>query len=681
MIATPWLDALDQTIGACATHDRPEVADQLRRQRAHLTDPKLRVLIIGAPNQGKSQLVNALVNAPVCAVGDDLTTGTTTTIQHADTPTAALVQAPIGDRGPEPAADARAITAGPTRRPVSVDEISQQVTRAAIADSITRPGVDTGPPLGTVITAEVGIPRKLLASGLVLVDTPAIGESDSASQPTASAALADALDTADVVLLASDATAELSDTELDVLTDVTKTCPNIIVALTKIDMSPWWRDIAERDRRKLADAGLRATLVPVSSTLRLHAAKTGDTALNTESGFPQLITILRQDATNKPDQLAPRAVAMLTTTALAGLITSLQAEVAANQSADSPRTAEALARVDAAGRRMEDLRHQAALCQTTLSDDIGDLMSDIEYDLRDRTRSILREIDRVLDSSDPLHCWDRIAEWLTEQLNEAAETNFGWLLDRADWIVRRVTHGLPAIAGHQSVSAQEIIGTLEDLLPPLDEIARPNMEPFNLGQKAFTMLRGSYGGVLMFGLVTSLAGMPLINGISLSAGVAFGSKSIRDEADMRLKRRQAVAKQTGQRTVDDFFLAFSKEIRDGVRDLQRGLRDQITELSRMLLQRAAEDLTGARDAARAVGIELERHDRRMRADLAQLVTLHRRIETLAARTAAAVSASAQPNGQPAVGAGSAAGAATNGTANGTASHAAKPATPGLELRA
>ena len=70
-----------------------------------------------------------------------------------------------------------------------------------------------------------------------------------------------------------------------------------------------------------------------------------------------------------------------------------------------------------------------------------------------------------------------------------------------------------------------------------------------------------------------------------------------------------------------------------------------------------------------------------RADLAQLVTLHRRIETLAARTAAAVSASAQPNGQPAVGAGSAAGAATNGTANGTASHAAKPATPGLELRA
>jgi hypothetical protein len=139
----------------------------------------------------------------------------------------------------------------------------------------------------------------------------------------------------------------------------------------------------------------------------------------------------------------------------------------------------------------------------------------------------------------------------------------------------------------------------------------------------------------MFGLITSLAGMPLINGISLAAGATFGGKSIRDESDMRCKRRQGAAKAAAQRYVDDFFLAFSKETRDSVRDLQRGLRDQITELSRQLLLRAAEDLNAARQTAQTVGLEQERQEREFRAALTQLVTLHRRIESLAGSAAAA----------------------------------------------
>jgi hypothetical protein len=627
VIATPWLEVLDQTIGACAAHDRLELADRLRRRRAHLLDPRLRVLVIGGANQGKSQLVNALVNAPVCAVGDDLTTGTTTTIQHADTPCAALVHAPVDD----PRGDPRAIAAGPTRQPIPIDELPQRVVRAAV------PTVPAGP----AVTAEVGIPRKLLASGLVLIDTPAVGDPGSARLPAASA-LNGTLNAADVVLLASDATAELSETELDLLTDVTKSCPNIIVALTKIDLSPWWRDIAERDRRKLAAAGVPARVVPVSATLRLHAARTGDTALNAESGFPQLISMLGQDVATKPDQLAPRSIAVLASTALAGLITSLRNDAGADHAASSPRTADALARVDAATRRLDDLRHQSMVCQTALSDDIADMISDIEYDLRDRTRQVLREIDRTLEFADPLTCWDQLADWLTERLGEAAETNFGWLMDRADWIVRKVTRSLPAMAGHQPVSAQEIIGTLDDLLPPLGDIEVPNLEPFTIGQKAFTALRGSYGGLLMFGLITSLAGMPLINGISLAAGATFGGKSIRDESDMRCKRRQGAAKAAAQRHVDDFFLAFSKETRDSVRDLQRGLRDQITELSRQLLLRAAEDLNAVRLTAQTVGLEQERQEREFRAALTQLVTLHRRIESLAGSAAAAVAPKPSP---------------------------------------
>jgi hypothetical protein len=336
----------------------------------------------------------------------------------------------------------------------------------------------------------------------------------------------------------------------------------------------------------------------------------------------------------KPDRLAPRSIAVLTSTALAGLITSLRGELGADRAADSPRTAGMLARVDAASRRLDDLRHQATLCQTALSDDIADLVSDVEYDLRDRTRQILRELDRALEHADPLTCWDQLADWLAGRLAEAAEANFGWLMDRADWIVRKVTRSLPASTGHPPLSAREAIGALDEILPELDATDPPNLEPFSIGQKAFTAMRGSYGGLLMFGLITSLAGMPLINGISLAAGATFGGKSIRDEADMRCKRRQAAARSTAQRQLDDFFLAFSKETRDAVRDLQRGLRNQITELSRHLLQRAAEDVNAAREAARAEAVERDSSDREVRAALTQLLTLHRRIETLATASVA-----------------------------------------------
>ena len=70
MTVATWLEVLDETIGASVRHHRPDLAERLRAKRAQLLDPQLRVLVIGEANQGKSQLVNALVAAPVCAVGD-----------------------------------------------------------------------------------------------------------------------------------------------------------------------------------------------------------------------------------------------------------------------------------------------------------------------------------------------------------------------------------------------------------------------------------------------------------------------------------------------------------------------------------------------------------------------------------------------------------------------------------
>ena len=46
VMAPPWLDVLDETIGACVTHRRPDLEARLREKRAQQLDPKLRVLVV-----------------------------------------------------------------------------------------------------------------------------------------------------------------------------------------------------------------------------------------------------------------------------------------------------------------------------------------------------------------------------------------------------------------------------------------------------------------------------------------------------------------------------------------------------------------------------------------------------------------------------------------------------------
>lgn len=592
VLAPPWLEVLDESIRGCVTHHRPDLADRLRDRRAQLLDPKLRVIVIGEPNQGKSQLVNALVNASVCAVGDDLTTVTPTIVQHAETPSAALVKPvpPVAGAGtgrpptPEPV---------PERVPVPVDEITGRAGRDA-----------------SVAAAEVGLPRELLAAGLVLVDTP----------PANTASMATALSKADTVLMASDAATELSEKELDQLLQVAESCPNIIVTMTKIDLSPGWRSVAERSRERLAHAKVAARIVAVSAELRLRAAKTNDRKLNAESGFPDLIDLIRQDLNGKSDRLAGQSAAVSVCSAIAELVVRLRENLVtdATSGALDPDSHEVQ-------RRVEALRRRTSRWQTVLADEMAELASDIEYDLRERTRKILREVDKAFDAADPAQAWDEFGDWLEEQLVDAAETNYVWLVDRCWWVAGKVAKTFPPRRG--GVMPETL--ACNDLGESIGDPERPKIERYTVGQKVFTALRGSYGGVLMFGLVTTLAGLSLINPFSVAAGVALGAKSIKDEADARLKQRQAAAKTAAQRYVDDFFLKFSKESKDAARQVQRHLRDHFMTLAEQLQDDVVQAAVSARQAAKDQAAGRERHNREISGEIARLAALHKRAQEMA----------------------------------------------------
>ncbi|GIJ79807.1 Dynamin family protein [Micromonospora phaseoli] len=600
-----WLDALDDIARTCQEHGRSDLLQAVRLKRAHLLDPTLTVLVVGEPNQGKSQLVNAIVNAPVCPVGDGRTTVLPTVLRHAEIASATVVQTPSTTPGTPPGAERSTVE----RTPVPTEQIA-----AGVAGTTgRRPGA--GPAY-----IEIGLPRALLGAGLVLVDMPG-GESSATGASTPVAALT----RADTVLLVSDSTRDLSVTELNRLLHLTRSHANVVVVQTKTDLVPDWRTVADRNRRHLADAGIPATLVPVSAALRLRAAATDDHALNAESGFPALIALLRRDLTGKPDALARAAVVLTARTVVEQLAAPLRAELTGAQSVEQSAP---MTRLHAAQREVDELRRCSTRWQNTLTDEMADLLSDIEHDLRDRTRHILNTVDEAFETADPLVAWDSVAQWLERSLVEAAEANRQWLVQRCEWVARRVADSF-ARYGHGTLPPWPLAVTSEHG-QPLPELERPNVDRFTMGQKMFTGMKGSYGGLLMFGLALTLAGLPMINPISLGAGALFGGKSIRDEGRQLLRRRQATVKSAVQRHVDDFFVRVSKDSRDAARRAQRLLRDHFAALTEELQADIIESLRSAKQAADTDAVTRERRHREIQQRMIRLAQLYEQAQQVAA---------------------------------------------------
>jgi replication fork clamp-binding protein CrfC len=296
------VDLVDLALKATAAYGRPDLGARLAQTRQRLVDPNVRVLVVGEFKQGKSQLVNALVNAPVCPVDDDVATAVPTVVRHADTVQVALVREVPG--GP------------PERTEVPVDKLAQYVSEAG------NPGNKA-----KLSYAEVGLPRKLLEGGLVLVDTPGVGGLGSAH----GAATMSALPSADAVLLVSDAAQEYTGPELEFLGAAMKLCPNVACVVTKTDLYPHWRRIMELDRGHLDAAGIRADAFGVSSTLRLHAAKTQDADLMDESGFRPLVDFLLRRVVGAADELDRRSTSQDVLAVCEQLAAGMRAELAVQE--------------------------------------------------------------------------------------------------------------------------------------------------------------------------------------------------------------------------------------------------------------------------------------------------------------------------------------------------------------
>ncbi|MEW1806650.1 dynamin family protein [Pseudarthrobacter sp. NPDC080039] len=607
---------LEQGVQLVGSGERADLRRRLDQALGRLQDPSIRVIVVGEFKQGKSKLINALVNAPVCPVDDDIATSVPTIVRYGETPSATVLVPAVkdpgasGDDGSGDGADGTI-----ERRPVQLADLPALVSEQG------NPG--NGRKLAA---AEVCLPRRILTGGLAIIDSPGVGGMNSTHALTTLTALP----AADAMLLVSDASQEYTEPELRFLRQAMRITPNVAAVLSKTDLYPDWRRVEELDRGYLDQVAPEIPLFPLSADLRLEASRLQDSELNSESGFPALVAYLRNDIVGKAERIQRRSVSQDLLSVTDNLRLALQSELDALENPGG--TPQMLAALEQAKTEADHLRKRSARWQLTLSDGINDLISDMEYDLRDRLRRIQKEAETAIDQGDPGPVWPQFTQWLEECVAAAVSDTFVWTSERSQWLAAQV-------AGHFAADEVSLpvlqVSDSGDALDPVDRM--PELDPGRVNpiQKVLIGMRGSYGGVLMFGLLTGIFGMALINPLSVGAGLLLGRKAYREDRETRLKRRQGEAKALVRRQLDDVIFQVGKQLKDRLRLVQRTIRDHFTEIADEYHRSLSDSVAAAQKAANSFTQEREGRIRDIRTQLAKVDALHRAAEAVSAEAIAA----------------------------------------------
>ncbi len=550
--------------------DRPDLDNRVRAAKVRLAQTGCNVLVVGEFKKGKSTLINALLNAPVCPVDDDVATAKPIEIRHTAEPTAEIVyrQEDLADNKP------------PVVRTIRFDELPSYASEPP-----------TAPDAHQVASVRVGLPRQLLGTGLIIVDTPGVGGLGS----THSAITIGALPSADAVLFVTDASQELTASEMEFLRTARALCPATVCVLTKIDFYPHWRRILELNKGHLERAGMSSVMLPVSSPLRMAAIDQNDRELNAESGFGELVAVLRDELAARAERASLSRLASELAEMLDHLESQLRTELAV---LDDPEESAKLVRgLETAKEKADRLRGQAARWQQTLNDGTADLGADIEFDLRARFRDLVRDAEESLDKVDPAKTWEEFDPWLSKQAGASVTANYALLHERAVSLAHQV-------ATHFDTDQHDIVEHLR-----IDELATAG---FSLDIKstfkvdrvspvtnALSTVRGMTGGIMMLSVFAGMASIVLSPFALAAVGLTMGRKMGKDERTRQLMQRRMLAKQSVRKYTDDLIFVGGKDSRDTLRRITRQLRDYFLQRAEELTASTSESLAAAQQAMRS----------------------------------------------------------------------------------
>ena len=395
--------------------------------------------------------------------------------------------------------------------------------------------------------------------------------------------------------MVSDTSQELTEPEMWFIRQAHRICPVGVLAATKTDLYPHWRDIVGTNTAHLQRAGVPMPILPVSSLLRSHAVTQNDAELNEESNFPAIVKFLSEKVLSRETDRVRDQVLRDIRSAAEQLTMSAGSELAVvNDPGLRDRLAEDMERRK---RDALDALEQTALWQQVLNDGFTDLSTDVDHDMRARFRSLTEDIERQIDSCDPTQHWAEIGsrrrgsgrDRRRGQLRVGLPTRRGTGRRRGAFL-RRGGAGFGADPGAEPRAMGEDFGRLKSL-------SELESKPAGKGQKVVTGLRGSYGGVVMIGMLSSVAGLGLFNPLSVGAGLILGRMAYKEDKENRLLRARAEAKTNVRRFVDDISFVVGKESRDRLKIIHRTLRDHYRDIANEISRSLNESLQSTIAAA------------------------------------------------------------------------------------
>ena len=205
--------------------------------------------------------------------------------------------------------------------------------------------------------------------------------------------------------------------------------------------------------------------------------------------------------------------------------------------------------------------------------------------------------DEDVKKSPPIGHWKRFDQSVRADVADAVHANF----ELAGTSSRRLAERVAAmLAGNRDGSPNGV--ALPKLRIDQPEAALKLIKPMEkpdgggLFPRIVNSLRGSYGGILMVGVLTSLAGQQLISPYSVAAGVLLGLFTFREDRKNGRERGKAEASMAVAKLMDSVNFRVGDDLRTQLRTVHRGLRDHFTEINDQLLRAAADAVRAAVEA-------------------------------------------------------------------------------------
>jgi GTPase Era involved in 16S rRNA processing len=472
----------------CVENRNRDAIPHLERAREQLEKERMALAAVGEFKNGKSSLVNALLEEPeLLPVDIDVTTSINTLITYAESENVTVV-----------------FGSGRSAKKLSID-------RKQIRDYVTEQQNASNKKNVSMVVIE--LPNEQLAEGLVLYDTPGIGNVNRSHE----AMTFSILHAADVILFIHTAEVELLDTTLDFIEKrlAVLNVP-LLFALTKIDVTTRFMDRVDSFRRLLS-ARLKKdpeefVIIPVSSKNKLDYLRTQDPEDLSDSNFQELEDEIWRLLTSERGKIVLMPAALEIGTSITEARSPLAATLETLEStAAEMKPIEDLLRESA--NRLMNLGNTDAQWATALKAGFDNLRQRIDRDFKTGAIEVRTRLRKLCISNLEVR---EIVESINGELALLSVSCAKVLQEQAGVIAAEVERHLPENENPFASSSDK---------PGIDPTLRTPKRHFwdRFNDVGFAHFRGSMKGGLIGGAIGGIVGA-FLGGIGAIPGSIIGAK-------------------------------------------------------------------------------------------------------------------------------------------------------------